>query len=178
IYDEFLKLAGGAKARLVIIPTASETAEQKDADYYLESWKKRGAEAASVLHTPSREKANDPPFVSPGAEATGVWLGGGDQRKLVAAYRGTAVEAELHKLLGRGGVVGGTSAGAAVMSGPMITGGNVPARLSQGFGFLPGGVVDQHFLRRNRAHRLLRVLHQNPGWFRLGLCGGDGRHCH
>src|SRR5207302_6337873 len=117
---------------------------------YVEAWKKRGAASVTLLHTRSRATANDASFCQPLAEATGVWLGGGDQSKLVSAYRGTAVESELHKLLRRGGVIGGTSAGAAVMSGPMIAGGNMPARLGQGFGFLPGGIVDQHFLRRNR----------------------------
>jgi cyanophycinase len=171
-YEEFVKLAGGAKARLVVIPTASEAADQKDQAYFSESWKKRGVGAVSVLHTRSKEKANDPAFIRPLTEATGVWFGGGDQTKVVTAYRGTAVEAELHKLLHRGGVIGGTSAGAAVMSGPMIAGGYVPAKLGEGFGFLPGGVVDQHFLKRNRMDRLLGVLDKNPGWFGLGIDEG------
>src|SRR5437016_4592314 len=74
IYDEFLRLAGGPQARLVIIPTASETADQKDEDYYLQSWKNRGAATVRLLHTRSKEKANDPAFVRLLADATAVWF--------------------------------------------------------------------------------------------------------
>src|SRR5205085_1949334 len=83
-------------------------------------------------------------------------------------YRGTRLEDELHKVLDRGGVIGGTSAGAAVMSKLMIGGGTVIARVEPGFGFLPGGIIDPHFLKRNRAHRLLQALPKNPGWLALG----------
>ncbi len=118
--------------------------------------------------------------MKPLTSATGVWFGGGDQTRLVNTYRGTAVETELRRLLDRGGVIGGTSAGAAVMSLPMIAGGKDRATLATGFGFLPGAIVDQHFLKRNRANRLLAALNDNPGWFGLGIDEGtavvvDGR---
>jgi cyanophycinase len=167
-----MRLAGGPKARLVVIPTASGSADELDAAKYVQAWRERGAAAVTVLHTRSRETANNHDFCQPLAEATGVWFGGGDQSKLTAAYRGTAVEAALHGLLRRGGVIGGTSAGAAVMSGPMIAGGYIPAKLEQGFGFLPGGIVDQHFLKRDRMNRLLDVLSKNPGWFGMGIDEG------
>ena len=51
----------------------------------------------------------------------------------------------------------------------MVSGGNLPANLAEGFGCLPNGVIDQHFLKRNRVDRLLDVLHRNPGWFGLGI---------
>src|SRR5207302_6534701 len=85
---------------------------------------------------------------------------------------GTRVEKERYALLDRGGVIGGPSAGAAVMSKLMIGGGNVVARLEPGFALLPGGIIDQHFLKRNRADRLLETLHKNPGWFGLGIDEG------
>jgi cyanophycinase len=169
VHAAFMKLAGGSNAKLVIIPTASESADKLDKDKYLESWKKRGPASVVVLHTRSKETANDADFFKPLTDATGVWFGGGDQAKVMAAYKGTAVEAELHKLLKRGGVIGGTSAGAAVMSGPMIAGGTVPPQMAEGFGFLPGGIVDQHFLKRNRADRLIDAVTKNPGWFGLGI---------
>jgi cyanophycinase len=172
VYDAFLKLAGGSNAHLVIIPTAGGDDAAKDVGKYLQSWKKHGPASVEFLHTSSATKANDPAFVKPLTKATGVWLDGGDQTRLMNAYRGTAVEGELHKLLERGGVIGGTSAGAAVMGLPMIAGGKDRAKLGTGFGFLPGGIVDQHFLKRNRANRLLNVLEENPGWF--GLCIDEG----
>ena len=168
VIESFIKLAGGPNSRIVLIPTASASAD-RDTTSLVELWKKRGAGSVSVLHTRSKEKANDPEFIKLLTEATGVWLGGGDQSKITAAYKGTAVEAELHKLLGRRGVIGGTSAGAAVMSRLMIAGGTVPPRLGEGLGFLPGGVIDQHFLKRKRMDRLLDVLAKHPGWFGLGI---------
>ncbi len=170
VVEAFHKLAGGAKAKLVVIPTASASADKEDTKAAIDLWEKRGFTNVTVLHTRSLDKANDAKFAQPLAEATAVWLGGGDQTKIMEAYAGTLVEKELHALLKRGGVIGGTSAGAAVMSKLMIAGGDAKTpRLGAGFGFLPSAVVDQHFLKRNRADRLLEVLHANPGWFGVGI---------
>jgi cyanophycinase len=164
VRDEFVRLAGGPKARIVVIPTASEDADGPPATLaeFLEPWKKRGVASAVLLHTRSRAKADEPGFARPLDEATGVWFSGGDQSRVTAAYLGTAVERALHAVLARGGVLGGTSAGAALMSRVMITGGQERATVGTGFGFLPGTVVDQHALRRNRVNRLLGVLADHP----------------
>jgi cyanophycinase len=169
VRERFLQLAGGKNAKIVVIPTASTSADGPDADNSLDAWKKQGASSVVLLHTRKPEEADKPEFVKPLTEATGVWLGGGDQSKLTAAYRGTRVEKELHKLLARRGVIGGTSAGAAVMSKVMIARGNPKAEVSEGFGFLPGVIVDQHFLKRKRQERLEGVLEQHPGYFGLGI---------
>lgn len=168
----FVQAAGEAKGTLVVIPTASALADKEPAKSTIELWQKRGVPRVSVLHTRSRDKANDAEFAKPLKEATAVWFGGGDQKRLIDAYKNTLVEKELHQLLQRGGAIGGTSAGAAVMSKLMITGGKTSADLDEGFGFLPNGVVDQHFLKRNRVDRLLDVLHRHPGWFGLGIDEG------
>ena len=115
-----------------------------------------------MLHTRSRAKADEPGFTRPLEEATGVWFSGGDQSRVTEAYLGTAVERALHAVLERGGVIGGTSAGAAIMSRVMITGGQDKATVGTGFGFLPGAVVNQHALRRSRINRLLGVLADHP----------------
>ena len=123
-----------------------------------------------MLHTRSREVANDPVFVHPLTEATGVWLGGGQQAVLMQPYLGTEVERQLKAVLERGGVVGGTSAGASVMSQVMIAGGrDNKAEIGDGFGFLTGVVIDQHFLRRNRIGRLLGVLSSHPDLIGIGI---------
>jgi len=168
-----MALAGGNSAKLVIIPTASRSADPREEDEgYLKPWKKYSPASLNLLHTRSREKANDPAFVQPIAEATAVWLGGGDQVDLVAAYRGTAVERELKTLLNRGGVIGGTSAGAAVMSDVMIEGGNPRAEVGHGFGFVTNAVIDQHFLKRSRVNRLLGVLSDRPALIGIGIDEG------
>jgi cyanophycinase len=169
VRDRFLQLAGGKKARLVVIPTASAKADSPTLLRGFAYWSALGVSSCVLLHTRHREEANDPKFCRPLDDATGVWISGGDQTKLVAAYRGTVVEHALHGLLARGGVIGGTSAGAAVMSSVMITGGNPSAQVDFGFGFLPGVVVDQHLMKRHRVPRLLGVLTTHPGYFGLGI---------
>ncbi len=126
----------------------------------------------TLLHTRSRTTADDPAFARPIAEATAVWFSGGDQVKLVAPYLGTNVERELRSLLDRGGVIGGTSAGAAVMSEVMIEGGSPIAQVGRGFGFVTSAVCDQHFLKRSRINRLLGVLATRPHLIGIGIDEG------
>ena len=161
---EFVRLAGGPKAKIVAIPTASEDADGPAATLaeFTEPWRKQGVASAVLLHTRSRARADEPGFTRPLEEATGVWFSGGDQSRVTDAYLGTAVERALHAVLDRGGVLGGTSAGAALMSRVMITGGQDKATVGTGFGFLPGAVVDEHALWRNRVNRLLGVLADHP----------------
>jgi cyanophycinase len=173
VRDKFMALAGAKAAKLVIIPTASTSADkQEEEEGYLEPWRKYSPARLTLLHTRSRAQADSPAFVQPITQATAVWFGGGDQVKLVAAYRGTAVEREFKALLKRGGVIGGTSAGAAVMSDVMIEGGNPKAEVGRGFGFVTGAVCDQHFLRRSRINRLLGVLSERPHLIGLGVDEG------
>lgn len=169
----FVDLAGKAKAKIVVIPTASASADDpKEADSFLKPWQDLKPASVELLHTRDAKTANNPAFVKPLAEATGVWFGGGDQSRITAAYRGTLVEKELRKLHERGGVVGGTSAGAAVISDLMITGGKDTATTGPGLGLLPGFVVDQHFAARKRATRLEGVIEGNPGYVGLGIDEG------
>jgi cyanophycinase len=170
IRERFCGLAGGAQGRIVVIPTATAHADDsKYLDGLLADWKGCGVGSVRLLHTRSRDRANDRDFVQPLSQATGVWLSGGDQSWLTAAYLGTEVERQLKELLARGGVIGGTSAGAAVMSGVMISGGFTKADVSQGFDFINGAVIDQHFLKRNRVERLVGVLSSHPNLVGLGI---------
>jgi cyanophycinase len=169
VTERFLQLAGGEKAHIVYIPTASERADTETAEMLLAPWKARKPASAALLHTRSRRTADDPDFCAPLKKATGVWIGGGKQSRLAEAYVGTAVEKELYALLKRGGVIGGTSSGAAVMSKLMIASGNPKAITAQGFDLLPGAVIDQHFLKRDRKERLLGVLKDHPGHVGLGI---------
>ncbi|MBI2481586.1 MAG: cyanophycinase, partial [Planctomycetia bacterium] len=169
ILDRFHELAGSAEARLVIIPTASESVddavEQENTDF----WHEREVASIFVLHTRSKEVADRPEFVKPLQDATGVWFGGGQQSRIADAYVGTAVERELKALLKRGGVIAGTSAGAAIQSKLMIASGNPVAVLKTGFDLLPGSVIDQHFRQRERRPRLVRVLEEHAGHVGFGV---------
>jgi cyanophycinase len=172
IQRRFVQLAGGDKARIVVIPTAAAGADSRDGETALKSWKSLGAAAVTRLHTRDRAMADTDEFVAPLLEATGVWIEGGQQTRLAEAYLGTAAEQALKDVLGRGGVVGGTSAGAAVMSGVMIESGNPRPLIGRGFGLLPGAIVDQHFLKRNRVARLFDALSKYPGLVGLGVDEG------
>jgi cyanophycinase len=172
VRDRFVELAGGPQAAIVVIPTAHQVADTADAGSFLEPWKGKGAASVRLFHTRSRDLANDTEFVRPLTEATGVWFGGGRQNYLTDAYLGTEVERQLMALLERGGVIGGTSAGAAVMTRVMITRGRTTAEVGQGFDFFPGAVVDQHFLKRSRLSRLLSVLTDHPELIGLGIDEG------
>lgn len=171
--EQLVKLAGGDKARIVVVPTASAAADDpNELDGFLKPWRDLNPASVELLHTRDRATADTPAFVKPLLDATAVWFSGGDQSRLTAAYGGTLTEKELHELHARGGVLGGTSAGAAVMSDLMITGGNDRATTAAGLGFLPGFVVDQHFTARNRQKRLLGVIAGHPDRVGLGIDEG------
>lgn len=171
IKDRFIALAGNTEGNLVIIPTASLTADDADKDHAA-AWQDANLAAITILHTRDRRKANDPAFVAPLKSASAVWISGGSQTRLSDAYLGTKVETELHALLARGGVIGGTSAGAAIMSRDMIASGRNTPKMGKGFGFLPYSIIDQHFLARNRQPRSLKAVKEHPGRFGLGIDEG------
>ncbi|MBI3863006.1 MAG: cyanophycinase, partial [Planctomycetia bacterium] len=165
----FVELAGGTRAHIVIVTTASETADTAEVDTRLEFWKRQRPAEVTIYHTRDRHLADDPRFVAPLESATGVWFIGGHQQRLTDAYLGTRTEKAIKGVLKRGGIVGGTSAGAAIMSQLMIVGGNKPPELGLGFGFLPGTLVDQHFIKRNRQDRLLHALAEYPKLVGIGI---------
>jgi cyanophycinase len=169
----FFDLAGKDKAKIIVIPTASADADDaKKEKSFLEPWEKMKPASVEILHTRDRKQADDPAFSKSLTGVTGVWFSGGDQTKIAAAYRGTLVEKELHKLHARGGVIGGTSAGAAILSDLMIEGGTDTAKTGEGLSFLPGFVIDQHFTARKREKRLEGVIAANPQWVGLGIDEG------
>ena len=188
VLDRFVTLAGGkGRARIVIFPMASESA---DAGVELaEDFRKLGAEAERVVLTHDEAESTNAARRLDGV--TGIWFGGGDQARLTAAIGKTPVEAAIHERYRAGAVVGGTSAGAAVMSTPMITGdekhpgGRRPPEKDStdafmtiarddvvtidGFGMIRGTIVDQHFVRRRRSNRLLSVVLEHPELVGIGI---------
>ncbi len=170
VYDRFIELAGGKMASIVVIPTASSHADDDDAPKrYLEPWHRRGCVNIALIHTRLRQEANQESFCSPLKTADAVWISGGGQSKIADAYVGTQLQKELFDLLKRGGVIGGTSAGAAIMSKTMIASGNPQAVLKEGLGLLSDVVIDQHFSRRNRLPRLTKVLESHPQFAGIGI---------
>lgn len=167
VQRQFVDLAGGAAARLVIIPGVH--VDDSYVNSYFEEWQRCGPASVQVLNARSREEADDEEFSEALESATGVWLGGGQQTWLASCYLGTITGRKIREVLERNGVVGGTSAGAAVMSEVMIAGGRKKPSIGTGFGLLPGVIIDQHFMKRNRFSRLRRVIEQHPNLVGVGI---------
>ncbi len=174
VYARFFELAGGAGARVVLVPTASSRADTEEGRARtLARWREDHPDASfTLLHTRDRAVADSEAFCAPLRAATAVWFGGGAQQRIADAYVGTRFERELRALLQRGGVVGGSSAGAAIQSLTMIARGKETPELSAGFDLLPDAIVDQHFVARRRLPRLLQALAMRPGHFGLGVDEG------
>lgn len=114
IVERFVNLAGGPDSNLVLIPTAAEDKEL-DLRKLEETFAKQfGVKHVTVLHTRDRQQADSEAFVAPLRQARGVWFGGGRQWRLVDSYLNTLTQRELEAVLERGGVIGGTSAGATI----------------------------------------------------------------
>ncbi len=174
IWKRFLELAGGTEAPIVAIPTAG------DDDTYDQFWpglrvlRDGGAKHVTVLHTKDRKVADSEAFVKPIREAAGVWMSGGRHWRLADAYLNTRTHKELAALLARGGVVGGTSAGATIQGSFMVRGDTKGNALMvgdhvEGFGFLRGVAIDQHVLRRNRQFDLVDVIRARPELLGIGI---------
>jgi cyanophycinase len=176
LVQRFVDLAGGKKANIVVFAMASsegkEGGEEKADDL-----RKLGADAHAYYI--GQNEANSDSMAKNMEGVTGVWFGGGDQVLLTKALLGTRVEKAIHDRYAAGAVVGGTSAGAAVMSNPMLTGeerhvGGVrpPSdstehymtiardniELVPGFGMIKGVLIDQHFVRRRRHNRFISAV--------------------
>ena len=169
VRKEFVERAGGADARILVVPTASRKADESASEKWLESWAPFQVSSLEVLHTRSKETADSEEFNQKIAEATGVWFSGGSQSLIAEAYVGTAAEDSLHKLLARGGIIGGTSAGAAIMSRTMIASGLPVPVIKEGLGLLPGVIIDQHFSVRKRLPRLQSAVKDHPELVGMGI---------
>ena len=174
IWQRFFELAGGPGAPVVVIPTAGG-ADDYEGDWSgLDRIKSAGLRGVTLLHTYDRQEANAEAFVEPLRRARGVWFTGGRQWRLADAYLGTRVEQELWKLLERGGVIGGSSAGATIQ-GSYLARGDTKANTimmgdhEAGFGFIQNVAIDQHLLRRNRQFDLLEIVRAKPELLGIGI---------
>jgi len=175
IVARFIDLAGGPEAPIVIIPTAGE-ADDEYGQYWsgLKQWRENGARNITVLHTRDRKTADSEAFVKPIREARGVFFGGGRQWRLADSYLDTATHKELIALLNRGGVIGGSSAGASILASFMVRGDTKSNEKmigdhTVGLGFLKNAAIDQHLLRRNRQFDMLEVIDKHPQLLGIGI---------
>jgi cyanophycinase len=174
ILSTFVELAGGRKARIAIVPTASsiESAGVRYKALFLDL----GVASAEVIYIADREDANGHAPLHLLEKATGIFLTGGNQMRLAAIIGGTRAAEIVRAQNDDGAVVAGTSAGASILSSHMVAfgaSGETPrqrmAQMVAGFGLLPGMVIDQHFRQRDRIGRLLALVAANPGLLGIGV---------
>jgi cyanophycinase len=173
IINRFITLAGGIDAPMVVIPTASGDTKI-DNDKAAEVLKEAGVKNITVLHTYDSAMANREDFVAPLKKARGVWFNGGRQWRLVDAYANTLTEKEINNVLARGGVIGGSSAGATIQGSYLVRGDTktntiVMGDHEKGFGYLKNSAIDQHILVRNRQNDLAEVISRFPNLLGIGL---------
>ena len=174
ILKKFLKLAGGKKAEVLIVPVASDYPEFA-ADVYTQAFRNLGVTNPRVLRATSRQDVVQADVERLLDGVTGVFITGGDQMRLVSLLGGTQLAARLRKLVSETPIVlAGTSAGAAGMSTSMIVRGESTShphknsvKLSPGLGFLKNIIIDQHFTERGRISRLITAVSYNP--YNLGI---------
>ncbi len=175
VLRRFVRLAGGRRARIVVIPTASSLpAEAVEA--YTTIFTRLGAPQVVAVDPPARPAAVADTLVQAVDNATGVFMTGGNQLKLSQRLVGTPLADAISRAHQRGAVVAGTSAGASVMSLFMISlgaDGVTPrqrsGQLTSGLGLLPGVIVDQHFDQRARYGRLMSLVAGSPNLLGMGI---------
>ena len=174
ILERFVELSGGKRARIAVIPTASN--EPDMGTFYERVFERQGVEAVKSLRLERRSDCDDADWLEWLGDATGVFLTGGNQLKLSTILGGTPVAKLLRILNERGVHIAGTSAGAAYLSEHMIAFGDEGSTpragmvtMCAGLGLTNRIIVDQHFRQRDRLGRLLTALSYNPFCVGLGV---------
>ncbi len=184
ILEAFIERAGGAdNGRFVVVPTAAGNftrdgqVREFDEDQVLAAWRAMGLRHVTMLHTHSAQVANTDEFVRPLEEATAVWFTGGRQWNIVDSYAGTQTLDGFWGVLARGGVIGGSSAGATIQGTFLVRGDTEGSDIVMtdepdhqfGFGFLEQTAVDQHIDTRSRWDDLIPVIEAHPDLLGIGL---------
>ena len=174
ILRRFTELAGGERARIAIIPTASTLSDT--GARYEQLFRSLGVGDARALPYAERADASRADWMAILQGATGIFLTGGNQLRLSTILGGTDVARTIRRLNASGVHVAGTSAGAAILCEHMIAFGKEGATpraggaaLAPGFGMTNRVIIDQHFRQRDRLGRLLSSLAYNPFAIGLGL---------
>jgi cyanophycinase len=174
VLARFVAVSGGAAADIVVIPTASRLHET--GPRYEKLFGELGAARVSVMDFDTRRDCREPNRLARLEEATGIFFTGGNQLRVTTLLGGTPVATMIRKRNAAGVTVGGTSAGASILSEHMIAFGDEGSsvisgsvRLAPGLGLTNRFVIDQHFRQRDRLGRLITALAYNPFAVGIGL---------
>lgn len=177
-WQKFIELSGGTGANYLVIPTSvSDQDVIKVTQQMINSCKRRGLVHVEVLHTRSKVIANSDSLVAKIETANGVWLNGGSTLNYAEAYLDTKVQSSLIKLLERGGVIMGQSAGANIMGSYLLHGARTDNRnlkdgIKKGFSFISNCVIGSHILERNHHFDIANIRRKNKNLLGIGLDKG------
>jgi cyanophycinase len=173
---KFVDYAGGqGKANIVIFATASEKNPLPKREVLAEAYRKAGAKKATVLYAQKQAEVESKEFLDTLKEATGLWFDGGRQWRFVDCYENTKALPLMFDVLKRGGVIGGSSAGATIQGDYLARGGvfnNFDIRYEgyeRGLGFLKGVAIDQHFTQRERQADMTKLMKVYPQYLGIGI---------
>ncbi len=174
ILERFADLGGGADANVVIIPTASRLPDT--GERYEKIFIDLGVASAVSLNFETREDGERQEWLDRIEAASAIFITGGSQLRVSTILGGTSAAKAIRQRNAAGAVVGGTSAGAGVLSEHMIAFGNEGSsprsdsvRLAPGLGLTNRFIIDQHFRQRDRLGRLVAALAFNPFAVGIGL---------
>ena len=175
-YEKFMELVGGAEVPIVVIPTAitSDTLTEEDLERFRNSFIEKGFKQVTVLHTRDREEANSKAFVKPIHDAAGIWFSGGRQWRHADSYLNTRTHKAFFKLLDRGGVIAGSSAGATIQGSYLARGDTRKNTImmgdhEEGLAFITNVAIDQHLFARNRQFDMFEILEKRSELLGIGL---------
>ena len=174
IMKEFRHLAGGDSAKIVVIPTAYVINNEIDSLRLKASFEKYGFTDITILHTSDPAEANKDDFIKPIKEATGIFFTGGRQWRIADAFLNTKAHDEMFKLLDRGGVIAGSSAGATIQGSYLARGDSKNNQIMMGdhevgLGFISNIAIDQHVIARNRQFDMFTILENKPKLLGVGI---------
>ena len=174
IWDTFVACAGGSGARIVVITNASGGPGDYQGPAFAELGRRVPDGSVTCLHLLNIDESNDPLRIAPLLEADGIFFTGGRQWRIAEVYLNTRAHAAMNALLGRGGVIGGTSAGASIQGSFLWRGDTRGAEYTvgdhtQGLGFMRLTAIDQHLLARHRESDLLPFIQAAPEYIGIGV---------
>jgi len=186
IFETFINKAGGLDAKIVVVPTAGGNRNPDGSvkvykeEQVLAEWKKRGCTNVFMLHTHDPKVADTEQFAKVLRDAKGVWFVGGRQWNIVDSYAKTLTLKEFHAVLERGGVIGGSSAGATIQGDYLVRGAIAGSEIvmtpepehEHGFAFLRKVAIDQHINTRMRWDDIIPVIKKYPNLLGIGLSEG------
>ena len=186
VIERFIALAGGKDRKFVIVPTAGGNRRADgtpivyDEAEVVAPFKVYGLTNVHMLHTHDPKVADTEAFAAMLKDANAVWFVGGRQWNIVDSYAGTRTLAAFQDVLRRGGVIGGSSAGATIQGDYLVRGATAGAQImmtdepnhQNGFAFLRGSAIDQHINTRNRWDDLIPVIAKYPNLLGIGISEG------